>query len=78
MVHFCAAAPVHFCSAVDTRNITLLALPPRSPELNPVEDLWQFMRENWLSNRVFQSYDDILDHCCQAWNNLVSQPARIK
>ncbi len=35
------------------------------------------MRENWLSNRVFQSYDDILDRCCQAWNNLVSQPARI-
>ena len=58
-------------------NITLMALPPRSPELNPVENVWQFMRENWLSNRVFQSYEDILDHCCHAWNNLVSQPARI-
>ena len=31
------------------------------------------MRDNWLSNRVFKNYDDILDHCCQAWNNLVSQ-----
>ena len=59
------------------RNITLMALPPRSPELNPVENVWQFIRDNWLSNRVFQSYEDILDHCCHAWNNLVSQPARI-
>jgi hypothetical protein len=51
-------------------NITLMPLPPRAPELNPVENIWQFMRENWLSNRVFGSYDDILDHCCQAWNKL--------
>ena len=35
-------------------NITLMALPPRAPELNPVENIWQFMRDNWLSNRVFQ------------------------
>ena len=34
------------------------------PELNPVENVWQFMRDNWLSNRVFKSYDDIVDHCC--------------
>ena len=47
-------------------NITLMPLPPRAPELNPVENVWQFMRENWLSNRVFASYDDILDHCCQS------------
>ena len=37
-------------------NITLLPLPPRSPELNPVENVWQFMRDNWLSNRVFNGY----------------------
>jgi DDE superfamily endonuclease len=43
-------------------NITLLPLPPKSPELNPVENIWQFMRDNWLSNRVFKSYEDILDH----------------
>ena len=58
-------------------NITLLPLPPRSPELNPVENLWQFMRDNWLSNRVFQSYEDILEHCCGAWNKLIDQPWRI-
>ena len=58
-------------------NITRLALPARSPELNPVENLWQFMRDNWLGNRILQSYDDILDHCCKAWNRLIAQPWRI-
>ena len=33
--------------------------------------------ENWLSNRVFKSYDDLVDHCCAAWNRLVDQPWRI-
>ncbi len=58
-------------------NITLLPLPPRSPELNPVENVWQFIRDNWLSNRVFKSYDDILDHCRYAWNSLIGQPWKI-
>ncbi|MBS1168449.1 MAG: transposase [Proteobacteria bacterium] len=58
-------------------NITLLPLPPRCPELNPRENVRQFIRENWLSNRIFTSYDDILDHCCDAWNKLVDQPWRI-
>ena len=58
-------------------NTTLLPLPPRCPELNPQENVWQFIRDNWLSNRVFQSYADILDHCCDAWNKLVDQPWRI-
>ena len=58
-------------------NITLMFLPPRSPELNPVENLWQFMRDNWLSNRVFKDYDDIDDQCCRAWNRLVDQPWKI-
>jgi transposase len=55
-------------------NITILPLPSKSPELNPTENIWQFMRDNWLSNRIFESYDDILDHCCDAWNKLVEQP----
>ena len=54
-------------------NITILTLPPRAPELNPVENVWQFMRDNWLSNRVFNSHDDIVDHCCDAWNKLVDR-----
>ena len=55
-------------------NITLLPLPPRSPELNPMENVWQFVRDNWLSNRIFASYEDILDHGCDAWNTLIEQP----
>jgi transposase len=57
-------------------NITLVPLPPKCPELNPTENVWQFLRDNWLSNRIFKSYD-IVDHCCDAWNKLVDQPWRI-
>ncbi len=58
-------------------NITLLFLPPRVPELNPVENIWQFIRDNWLSNRIFTDYDDMLAHCCHAWNKLIEQPWKI-
>ena len=44
---------------------------------NPVENIWQFIPENWLSNRVFTSYEDILDHCCHVWNKLIDQPRKI-
>ncbi|MCH8998117.1 MAG: transposase [Proteobacteria bacterium] len=62
-------------------NITLMPLPPRSPERNPVENIWQLMRGNWLSDTrvqfpvstfpmftspVFKSYENIATHCCQA------------
>jgi hypothetical protein len=58
-------------------NISIIPLPAKCPELNPVENIWQFMRDNWLSNRVFVSYDDIVDHCGDAWNKLIDQPSRI-
>ena len=58
-------------------NITLLPLPPRSPELNPVENIWQFLRDNWLSNRIFKSYDEIVALCCEAWNKLIDRPWKI-
>ena len=58
-------------------NITLIPLPAKCPELNPQENIWQFIRENWLSNRIFKSYDQIVDHCCDAWNKLVDQPWRV-
>ena len=58
-------------------NISIIALPAKCPELNPVENIWQFMRDNWLSNRVFTSHDNIVDHCCEAWNKLIDQPWRI-
>ena len=57
-------------------NISLLPLPPRSPELNAQENIWQFMRQNWLSNRIFTSFDNIVDLCCDAWNRLTDSPGR--
>ncbi|WP_184250698.1 IS630 family transposase [Novosphingobium chloroacetimidivorans] len=68
----------HLAGALEVpANMTLLPIPPRCPELNPVENVWQFMRDNWLSNRIFTSYENIVDHCCEAWNRLVDQPWRI-
>ena len=67
-------------SAKDLRipnNISPLPLPPRSPELNGQENIWQFIRQNLLSNRIFESFDDIVDHCCHAWNKLIDQPWKI-
>ncbi len=59
------------------KNLTIILLPSRSPELNPVENIWQYLRQNWLSNRVFESYDAILEACCNAWNRLLAQPETI-
>ena len=58
-------------------NITLILLPSRAPELNPVENIWQYMRANWLSNRVFETYDAIIDAACEAWQKLIAQPQTI-
>ena len=59
-------------------NIVLLPLPPYSPELNPVETIWQFLRQNYLANRVFDTYTGIVDACCDAWNALAAAPATIR
>jgi transposase len=59
------------------QNITIVPLPAKCPELNPQENVWEFMRDNWLWNRVFACYDDIVDHCAYAWNKLEAQPWRI-
>jgi transposase len=58
-------------------NISLLILPPYSPELNPQENIWHYMRQNYLANSVFETYDAIVDVCCDAWNKLTAQPGRI-
>jgi transposase len=58
-------------------NITLLPLPSKCPELNIMENVWQFKRDNWLSNRVFATYDNIVADCCESWNKLIDQPWRI-
>jgi hypothetical protein len=48
-------------------NITLVPLPPYSPELNPVENIWEYLRGNKLANTVFETYDEIVDKACEAW-----------
>jgi transposase len=58
-------------------NLTLLSLPPYSPELNPVENVWEFLRKNHLANRVYETYEAILDACCTAWNALIAAPEQI-
>jgi hypothetical protein len=49
----------------------------RALELNPVENVWQYLRQNWLSNTVFDNYDAIVDAACNAWRNLTADPERI-
>jgi hypothetical protein len=56
------------------KYLTIILLPSRSPKLNPVENIWQYPRQNWRSNRVFEDYDAILKAGCQAWNKLINQP----
>jgi transposase len=58
-------------------NITLLLPPPKCPELNPIENVWQFVRDNWVFNPILRSYEDMLDHRSDAWNKLIIQPWRI-
>jgi len=58
-------------------NIVLLPLPPYAPELNPMENVWEFMRSNFLSHRVWDGYDAIIEACCNAWNKLLQMTERI-
>ncbi len=60
------------------QNLTIMLLPPRSPELNPVEIIWHWLRTHCLSNRLYINYEAIVDACCQAWKGLVDQLERIR
>jgi transposase len=59
-------------------NITLLPLPPYAPELNPVENVWEYLRSNLLSFRIWDTYEAIRDACCAAWNAFVADPDLIR
>ena len=58
-------------------NLSLAPLPPACPELNAQENVWQFLRQTYLSNRVFDSYAVILDACQHAWRSLLEETGRI-
>ncbi len=59
-------------------NVTLLELPPYSPELNPVERVWHYLRSHWLANSVFRSLADIMDACETAWQRFAADPGLIR
>jgi len=59
-------------------NIALISLPPYSPELNPMENVWDYLRQNKLCALVWDSYEDIVEACANAWRFLISDPDRIR
>jgi transposase len=58
-------------------NVTLLPLPACSPELNPVERVWLYLRERFLSHRVHRDYAAVLEAACAAWNRLIQETGRL-
>ena len=60
-------------------NLTLIHPPPYSPELNPVERVWEYLRDRWLSHRVLAGgYEAVVDAACAAWNALLAEPGRLR
>lgn len=58
-------------------NVTLLPLPSASPQLNPVERIWLYLRERYLSHRILADYDAVLTATCRAWNRLLAEKGRL-
>ena len=59
-------------------NITLIPLPAKCPEPRSAgKRLAVPARQLAPQTEFFKSYDDVVDHCCEACNNLVDQPWRI-
>ncbi len=59
-------------------NITIVHLPSYSPELDPQENIWEYLKNNFLSNKVFKDLEEITDACCNAWNTMCSETGRIR
>jgi DDE superfamily endonuclease len=72
---FCPSKPV--CSFAP-KSITLVPLPPYSPDLNPVERVWLYLRERYLSPRLLHDYEAVVDACCTAWNKLTAEAGRLR
>jgi transposase len=59
-------------------NVTLIPLPPYSPQLNPVEKLWQYPRTHYWSNRIYEDYDALRMAVVEAWQDTCLDNAKIK
>ena len=59
-------------------NITLVLLPPYAPELDPIETVWAHLRANRLAISVFETYDEIVERCCDAWNFFANDTDAVK
>jgi len=57
--------------------MTLVPLPPRAPELNPVERLWLYLKQKFLSHRLLDDYDAIETAVCKAWQALLADTGRL-
>lgn len=64
-------------TADEFTNLSIIKLPPYSPELNPIEQVWAWLRLHYLANRRFQGYEDIVNACSDAWNNFISDTKRV-
>jgi transposase len=63
--------------AEDFKNLSIIKLPPYSPELNPIEQVWSWLRQHHLANRCFNGYEAIVDAVSDAWNDFVSDSKRV-
>ena len=69
----------HTARALDIpANVTLVHLPPKSPELNPTENLWHYLRSHYWSNRLYKKWDDLKSAAVEAWRRVCLVPALIK
>ena len=57
--------------------MTLVPLPARSPELNPPERVWLFLKQRFLSHRLLDDYDAIVDAICKGWQRMIAEPGRL-
>ena len=59
-------------------NMTIVPLPPYSPELNPVENLWHYLRSHYWANRIYADYDTLRCAAVDAWHKAALNPAIIQ
>ena len=59
-------------------NVTLIHLPPKSPELNPTENLWHYLRSHFWSNRLYKTWEDLKQAAIDGWRRICLVPEKLK